>query len=179
MALVPFKKLFIGSEDIPDTKLLDKLFQTGDFSNQKLVGCRYPDGHVYLVEGQEVLVVLRIFKDEKIFRKLYLDACPDGKIQVKLIRKIKPYRGTRIPESFAVKTLVSWFDYDSFRHQLLVYQIERRAFETDEEFEDRRLDSAPIKVLPLDPANQLIFSIDSSSINRFTQDINVDSNLKA
>jgi hypothetical protein len=146
-----------------------------------LVGIRAPDGKVWIKEGgEDFLPMRRAYSKGRgpEFTK-FMANNPEGKVQVDVVAGVMNYQGRRSPASFSVKSFVVWVDYDSFARKLIVYECERKAFETLPEVKLRLLEDS-VRVGEVDmqiSPNYLLSSVDSGAL--FGTPFNIKEELEA
>lgn len=142
--------------------------QMDKLTSGPLVGIRAPDGKVWIKEGGADLLPMRraYSKGKGPEFTSFMAKNPGGLVQVDVVAGDLKYQGRRSPPSIAVDTFVIWVDYDSFARKLIVYECERKAFETLAELKLRLLEHS-VKVGEIDMRvipNYLLSSVDSGNI---------------
>ncbi len=137
-------------------------------TNRQFLGIRAPDGKVWIKEGGKALERMRRDYNEGQGTRFesFMRDYPDGMIDVNVVDGVLEYEGRRSPPSLAVNTFVIWVDYDSFARKLIVYECERKAFETLVELKKRYLEDS-VKVGEIDmqvSPNYMLASVDTGQI---------------
>lgn len=150
-------KLFIPQNLVSET------VSVSDFNSSMIIPIhlRGEYGQVHPSYAWMFQYIYWMYKEtEEVFYTFY----PNGEIPVENIPTLGDEVEPRWPQSYSVDLKITVVDYDSHRHKVLIYEITRKKWETEDEV-CRRLHSEFPKIeIPVDTSNQVISMFESKTV---------------